>query len=91
VTEVYVAAPAGAGWEASKRLGAFDKTTLAAGESKALTLSVDPRLLATWDSAGHVWKVTAGDYKIMTGTSATDLSSAVSVHLEAETLDAAGK
>ena len=91
VTQVYVAAPAGAGWEAPKRLGAFDKTALAAGESKALTLSVDPRLLATWDSTAHGWKIAAGDYRLMTGTSATDLSPAVTVHLDAMTLDAAGK
>src|SRR6185312_5152319 len=73
VTEVYVSAPAAAGWEASKRLGAFDKTALAPGERRTLTLSVDPRLLATWDSAAHGWKIAAGDYKVMTGTSAADL------------------
>jgi beta-glucosidase len=91
VTQVYVSAPAGAGWEAPKRLGAFDKTTLAAGAKKALTLTVDPRLLATWDGATHGWKIAAGDYKVMTGTSAADLSPAVTVHLDAMTLDVSGK
>jgi beta-glucosidase len=91
VTEVYVSAPAGAGWEAPKRLGAFDKTALNAGESKAVSLSVDPRLLATWDEAAHGWKIAAGDYKVMTGTSAADLSPAVTVHLDAMTLDVNGK
>ena len=91
VTEVYVAAPSGAGWEAPKRLGAFDKTALAAGEEKTLALSVDPRLLATWDEAAHGWKIAAGDYKVMTGTSAADLAPAVTVHLDAMTLDVSGK
>ncbi len=91
VTEVYVAAPAGAGWEAPKRLGAFDKTALAAGEGKSLTLTVDPRLLATWDEAAHGWKIAAGDYKVMTGTSAADLGPAVTVHLDAMTLAVSGK
>ena len=91
VTEVYVAAPSGAGWEAPKRLGAFDKTALAAGEGKTLALSVDPRLLATWDEAAHGWKIAAGDYKVMTGTSAADLAPAVTVHLDAMTLDVSGK
>ncbi len=91
VTEVYVSAPQGAGWEAPKRLGAFDKTSLAAGEGKTLTLTVDPRLLATWDTAAHGWKIAAGDYKVMTGASEADLGAPVTVHLDAQTLDAGGK
>ena len=87
VTQVYVSAPATAGWEAPKRLGAFDKTALAAGEAKTLSLTVDPRLLATWDPAARAWKIAAGDYKVMTGTSAADLSPAVTVHFDARTLD----
>ena len=90
VTQVYVSAPAGAGWEAPKRLGAFDKTALAAGAKKSLTLTIDPRLLGTWDSAAHGWKIAAGDYKVATGTSAADLSPAVTVHLDAMTLDVSG-
>ena len=91
VTEVYVSAPAAAGWEAPKRLGAFDKTALNAGESKTLSLSVDPRLLATWNEAAHGWTIAAGDYKVATGASAADLAAAVTVHLDAMTLDVNGK
>jgi len=91
VTQVYVAAPAGAGWEAPKRLGAFDKTALKAGEGKKLNLTIDPRLLAVWDSAAHGWKIAAGDYQIMTGTSAEDLSKPVTVRLQAQTLNVSGQ
>ena len=34
-----------------------------------MTVSVDPRLLANWDSAAHDWKVDAGDYAVAVGAS----------------------
>jgi len=37
-------------------------------------VSVDPRLLANWDAAGHDWKVDAGDYQIAVGASAASPS-----------------
>ncbi len=91
VAQIYVAPVADAAWEAPKRLGAFAKTGLKAGESKTLTLSVDPRLLATFESASKTWTVKAGDYKVMTGNSAADITSAVTVRLDAQTLDVKGK
>lgn len=80
LTQIYVA-PAAGGWEAPKRLGAFKKLPLKAGESQSITLSVDPRLLAVWDNAAHGWKIKAGDYKVMAANSAEDVTATVSVHL----------
>lgn len=91
VAQIYVSPAFDAGWEAPKRLGAFGKTNLKAGESKTLTLSVDPRLLATFDSATKTWTVKSGDYKIMTGNSAAEITGTVTVHLDTQTLDVKGK
>ena len=91
VTQVYVAPAADASWEAPKRLGAFTKTELNAGESKTVALSVDPRLLATYDSASKTWTVKAGDYKVMTGNSATDITATTTVHLDQQTLNVKGQ
>ena len=91
VTQVYVAPAADAGWEAPKRLGAFAKTSLNAGESKTLSLSVDPRLLATYDSASKTWTVKGGDYKVMTGNSAADITQTTTVHIDQQTLNVQGK
>ncbi|TWB67869.1 beta-glucosidase [Nitrospirillum amazonense] len=88
VAQVYVA-PADGGWEAPKRLGAFHKVALKAGESQSVTLTVDPRLLATYDVAAHAWKIKGGDYTVMTGTSYQDITSKVTVHLPDATLPAA--
>ncbi|HMA51571.1 MAG TPA: glycoside hydrolase family 3 C-terminal domain-containing protein, partial [Magnetospirillaceae bacterium] len=80
LAQIYVA-PAAGGWEAPKRLGAFKKLPLKAGESQSVTLTVDPRLLAVWDNAAHGWKIKAGDYKVMAANSAEDVTATVSVHL----------
>lgn len=85
LAQIYVA-PAAGGWEAPKRLGAFKKLPLKAGESQSVTLTVDPRLLAVWDNAAHGWKVKAGDYKVMAANSAEDVTATVSVHLAEESL-----
>jgi beta-glucosidase len=69
VAQVYVA-PADwkkAGWEAPKRLGAFTKTELKPGKARQIELSVDPRLLATYEAANNNWHIKAGTYRLMVG------------------------
>ena len=69
VAQVYVA-PADwkkAGWEAPKRLGAFTKVDLKPGQSKRVELTVDPRLLATYEAANNNWHIRAGEYRLMVG------------------------
>lgn len=83
VAQLYVS---GSGWEAPKRLGGFRKVDLGAGASTTVTLSVDPRLLATFDKASNSWKIAPGTYKVMLGHSARDIASTVSVKLAARTL-----
>ncbi len=83
VPQLYVA---GAGWEAPKRLGAFDKVELAPGEAKKVSLKVDPRLLAVWDAASSSWKIAGGSYKVMLGTSAKDIVATVPVTLSPRTI-----
>jgi beta-glucosidase len=88
VAQIYVS---GTGWEAPKRLGAFQKVEVAPGESQSVSVTVDPRLLATYDSASKTWNIAAGDYKVMLATSADDIVQTVTVHLDAQTLDVRGK
>jgi len=69
VAQVYVA-PADwkkAGWEAPKRLGAFAKADLKPGQTKRVELTVDPRLLATYEAANNNWHIRAGEYRLMLG------------------------
>jgi beta-glucosidase len=82
VAQIYVS-PVKGGWEAPKRLGGFAKLTLAPGQSKSATVTVDPRLLGMWDSSKPGWTVAAGQYRVTLATSATDPGSSVVVTLPA--------
>lgn len=69
VGQVYVA-PSDwrkAGWEAPKRLGAFAKADLRPGQSRRIELTVDPRLLATYEAANNNWHIKAGNYRLLLG------------------------
>ena len=90
VVQVYVAPGADAGWEAPKRLGAFAKVELAPGESKTVSLDVDPRLLATFDTTSRTWTVKAGTYTITANASAASVIAATMVELQSQTLDVRG-
>lgn len=85
VPQVYVAPKAG-GWEAPKRLAGFKKVALAPGATQRVTVTVDPRLLATWDGKAHGWSIAAGQYDIALGSSSRALSSTAQVTLAARSL-----
>lgn len=73
VGQVYVSGPDSAGWEAPKRLAAFDKLTLAAGASGRATVKIDPRLLAVYDEATHEWVIAPGRYSFRLGGASDEL------------------
>ncbi len=55
------------------RLIGFDRVVLKPGESKRVTLSADPRLLARFDEKVGRWRIVAGRYRVALGMSAEDL------------------
>jgi beta-glucosidase len=85
VAQVYVA-PAGGGWEAPKRLGGYAKVNLAPGASQRVSVTIDPRLLATFDGAAPQWRIAPGSYRVMVGESSADIRSEATVNLPALTL-----
>ena len=94
VPQIYVAAP-NHQWEAPKRLGGFDKIGLAPGESRDVEMTIDPRLLATFDSRTRTWRIAAGRYQVMlardAGAAAMAGAASVTVTLPASTLDLGGR
>ncbi len=83
VPQVYIA-PADGGWEAPKRLGGFTKIDLAPGETRTVSVSVDPRLLAVFRDNG--WNIAAGEYRVLLGASSRDIRQMVPVKISARTL-----
>jgi beta-glucosidase len=68
-------------WEAPKRLGAFAKNALKPKQSVWVDLSVDPRLLATYETASNAWVIKQGVYHVLLGQSSdkTELRTTVTL------------
>jgi beta-glucosidase len=81
ISEVYAGLPSSAG-EPPKRLVGWSKTALNPGESRALTLDIDPRYLSIWDEGSHGWKVVPGTYTFMAGGSSQTLPLSGKVDLQ---------
>jgi beta-glucosidase len=72
VAEVYVALPASAD-EPPKRLAGWSKVLLNPGESKQVSLAINPRELSIYDENTGAWKQLPGRYTFMVGGSSKDL------------------
>ena len=80
VPQVYVAPANGS---VPRRLAGWRKVRLAPGASRTLTVSVDPRLLALFDTKQQRWVRTAGTYQLWLGDSAEHLVQTVRIRLPA--------
>ncbi len=71
VAQVYAGPAAGgsnaAGWESPRRLAGWDKMALQPGESRAVSVTVDPRILSVWDPKTRKWQRTAGNVEFTLG------------------------
>jgi beta-glucosidase len=85
VSQLYVA---GAGWEAPKRLAGFRKVDLAPGAATAVSIALDPRLLATFDGSANRWTITGGTYRLMLGSASDQVAQTVAVEVAPGTLPA---
>ena len=48
----------------TSRLAGFARVTLAPGERRRVTITIDPRLVATFDEASHRWVIAPGRYVV---------------------------
>ncbi len=71
IAQVYVALPATAN-ENYQRLVAWQRVQLAPGESKDVTLTLNPLYLSVFDTAKNGWQLLPGEYKVMAGASSSD-------------------
>jgi len=56
-----------------RELKGFKRVSLAPGETKTVTIEVDPSALGFWDETTRAWKVNKGDYQLSVGASSRDL------------------
>ena len=70
VPQLYLTSAAG---EERMRLLGFERVELAAGESRTVTLTAEPRLLARYDGDAGEWHLAAGAHRVAVGRAADDL------------------
>lgn len=84
VPQIYLTSRGG---ESLERLIGFSRVALSPGETRRVSLHVDPRLLADFDAARDDWNVPAGDYTIALGRSADDMVLTGTARLEGITVE----
>jgi beta-glucosidase len=72
VAQVYVTDPSSTG-EPPKQLKGFAKVSLAAGQTKDLTFTLDQRAFSTWEPTAQQWSTHDGRYTVSVGDSSRDL------------------
>jgi len=71
---------------AKRRLIGFQKIALAPGETKKVTLTADPRLLADYDEKARGWRIAAGSYAVAIGKDAGSMAVSGAAKLTAQQL-----
>ncbi len=56
-----------------KQLGGVARATLRPGQSRTVTVAIDPLSLSFWDVATHRWVMPAGTVPILVGSSSRDI------------------
>jgi len=81
VAEVYASLPAAA-QEPPKRLVGWSKVKLNAGESKEVSVEVDPKYISIFNVAQNGWQLLPGEYTFMVGGSSQNLPLKEAVNLK---------
>jgi beta-glucosidase len=80
VPQLYLTDAAG---EKRMRLLGFERVELGPGESRQVTLTADPRLLARFDARAAQWRIAGRTHRVAVGESADDLKLTGDVNLPA--------
>jgi len=81
VAEVYAVLPASAG-EPPKRLVGWSKVALDRGESKEVTVEIDPWYLSVFNVDRDAWELLPGEYTFLVGGSSRSLPLKESINLK---------
>lgn len=84
IAQVYVAKAESKVFRAPKELKGFVKVQLAPGEEKKVTVELDDRTFAFWNTATNDWCVESGEYKILVGASSRDIRLETVVKMKSE-------
>lgn len=84
IAQVYVAKPESKIFRAPKELKGFVKIHLDPGEEKKVSVELDDRAFAFWNTATEDWCVESGEYKILVGSSSRDIRLEAAAKMKSE-------
>ncbi|MDH6676416.1 beta-glucosidase [Rhodococcus sp. LBL1] len=84
VVQVYVRDVESTVFRPEQELAGFAKLFLVAGESRRVTVQVDRRAFAFWDTTIDDWSIESGDFEIRVGASSRDVRLSATVRLESD-------
>ncbi|HZZ22350.1 MAG TPA: beta-glucosidase [Roseiarcus sp.] len=82
--QFYLSGPEGA--NIPLRLVGWDRVDLKPSEDRQVTMSIDPRLLATFDEAARLWRIRPGVYRLTAGFNSQERELAASFELQSASL-----
>jgi len=80
IAQVYVALPSAAK-ENYKRLAAWQRVTLAPGQSKEVTLTLNQLCLSVFNTDQNGWQLLPGEYNVMAGRSSSETPLKATLHI----------
>ena len=72
VAQVYLGLPKGTD-EPPRRIVGWDKVELSPGETRRVTVLVDPEMMSIFNVQKHGWELAPGEYTVYVGGSSRDL------------------
>jgi beta-glucosidase len=82
--QFYLSGPEGA--NIPLRLVGWDRIDLKPGEKRQVTISIDPRLLATFDEGARKWRIQPGAYRLTAGFDSRERELTANFELQSATL-----
>ena len=85
-TVEFYASPTVNGTPVAPRLIGWSKVELEPGETRRVTITADPRLLAHFDATDGKWHVDAGNCILLAGASVSDIAAQTTVVLSEQAI-----
>jgi len=73
VAQLYLGNPTASVPRPPKELKGFARVELTPGETRRVSLVLNPRAMSYWDAAGHAWKQEPGRFTVFVGHSSADI------------------
>lgn len=81
VSQIYLSCKSGRVYRPKKELRHFAKTYLEAGESRRITITLNPRDFSYYNVTESRWDIEDADYEILVGASVSDIRLSATIHL----------